>query len=562
MAWFSPYNTPLDWANTKLDNLEALKQRSQFIFGNTDLMKAYVKATINAEKSSEMFDETLSYLYRESDEDKCAAFAKLYMEEILKYDHVVANISKDEPINFSNPKAMNLHVIRICNIPTVIRDFFRYYNSYKNTEVFIKNIVAIVAAYVIDTNNDAPDYNYVIEVCDNLMTKYDCLIMVKNTDEYIKSSPLATWIVDKFSLISFDDYIYKIIGKLVASNEVYATIKFVSEFCDIDESITKELYYDVSLIKKHQNDDDFDPMVAANDIAFAFDRLDGDFDKDNAKKAASLMLSKLQCGNKTLESYIDDSIDNIIISDIENDDSSVKELILSLESYLTKLSDAYDIALEASDDDDDEPEEDNSNDTSYDDDDEVDTRLPGSAKLAKGSNKKPSKISQLYDKYKANSKAADSKVSAMVNKIGKKLLGIDDESIERRITGGIPSVLELLKTLLGGYFIFACWPIAGLILVIVRIAISKNVTAIERKRIVSTLQGELDMVEEKIRDAESDGNRSAKYKLMRTKHSLENAIEKISESEGHAMTLQGKIETQLALSRARRDVNVKREGRI
>ena len=44
------------------------------------------------------------------------------------------------------------------------------------------------------------------------------------------------------------------------------------------------------------------------------------------------------------------------------------------------------------------------------------------------------------------------------------------------------------------------------------------------------LESELDLINEKIKDADYDRNREAKYALMRNKHNIENAITRIKKN--------------------------------
>lgn len=57
--------------------------------------------------------------------------------------------------------------------------------------------------------------------------------------------------------------------------------------------------------------------------------------------------------------------------------------------------------------------------------------------------------------------------------------------------------------------------------------ISKRAKEFERKKLLSELKRELEIVDEKIKDADGSGDREKKYQLMRVKHKLETDIDRI-----------------------------------
>ena len=61
----------------------------------------------------------------------------------------------------------------------------------------------------------------------------------------------------------------------------------------------------------------------------------------------------------------------------------------------------------------------------------------------------------------------------------------------------------------------------------VAIAIDKKIDEKYRRQILNDLELELKMVREKIDDAKSDGNKEAKYELMRIENKLEKDIDRI-----------------------------------
>ena len=140
-----------------------------------------------------------------------------------------------------------------------------------------------------------------------------------------------------------------------------------------------------------------------------------------------------------------------------------------------------------------------------------------------------SKVSLAYSQYKKNAQAADLKITnALKECVRTVTVGSNSKEMRREIIEGKTySVVKLLKTFLGGYLIFATTKIGFILLLIVRACRKGKLRRSEKKKIVMELEEELVLVEEKIHDAAQDGNREAKYSLMRTKANLENAIKRI-----------------------------------
>lgn len=133
----------------------------------------------------------------------------------------------------------------------------------------------------------------------------------------------------------------------------------------------------------------------------------------------------------------------------------------------------------------------------------------------------------IYKAYR-NYKKAEDKVDSQITQMtqwGKKLL-IGDVKKEI-IEGKEFSAIGLLKKALTTAALFSFGPLQGLIGLVVSYALKKKTTVSERSKILLELEAEIEMVTEKIEDARGDGNREAKYKLMRTKTELQNATYKI-----------------------------------
>lgn len=103
-----------------------------------------------------------------------------------------------------------------------------------------------------------------------------------------------------------------------------------------------------------------------------------------------------------------------------------------------------------------------------------------------------------------------------------------DERRERIIKGGF--MRKLKKIIRDGILYAALWqvkPVIGAIVFLGRTAIDKNADNNTRRDILTELEGELRITEEKISDAQSKGDNKAKYNLMRIKNQLEREIERI-----------------------------------
>lgn len=133
-------------------------------------------------------------------------------------------------------------------------------------------------------------------------------------------------------------------------------------------------------------------------------------------------------------------------------------------------------------------------------------------------------IYHAYKNYKNAEEKVDSQITKMVKAVGR--LAIGDTRTEI-IEGKKFSAIGLLKKALATAAIFSFGPLKGLITLVVRYALKKKTTMAERHKIILEMQVELDMINEKIEDAKGDGNRKAKYALMRTKAELEAALAKI-----------------------------------
>jgi len=134
------------------------------------------------------------------------------------------------------------------------------------------------------------------------------------------------------------------------------------------------------------------------------------------------------------------------------------------------------------------------------------------------------KIYKAYRNYKASEEKVDSQITKAAVGIKNVLTGdVRAEVIE----GKKFSAIGLLKRLLGTVALFSFSKIGAVVTIVVGYALKKDTRISERRRIIMELETEITMIDEKIKDARGDGNREAKYAMMRTKAELENALKKI-----------------------------------
>lgn len=160
------------------------------------------------------------------------------------------------------------------------------------------------------------------------------------------------------------------------------------------------------------------------------------------------------------------------------------------------------------------------------------------------------KIYSAYHKYKNSEQKIDETLNRGIATLKKAVVG-DQQAII--IEGKKFSAVGFLKKALATLAIFNYNKIAAILFIVVTHALRKKTKRSEKKKILEELEAELAMVNEKIEDARGDGNREAKYDLMRTRNALQNAIKRIKYGMG-AEERQGlkdaeRIKSSLAQSR-------------
>ncbi len=103
----------------------------------------------------------------------------------------------------------------------------------------------------------------------------------------------------------------------------------------------------------------------------------------------------------------------------------------------------------------------------------------------------------------------------------------DDKKTELILQGKKFTFIGLLKRVIAGVALFNVGIMTGIVGVIIMWAKNRKATKNAKRKMQLMLEQEIAMVDEKIQDATSDGNRKAKYSLMRSKQQLENALNRI-----------------------------------
>lgn len=161
-------------------------------------------------------------------------------------------------------------------------------------------------------------------------------------------------------------------------------------------------------------------------------------------------------------------------------------------------------------------------------DGDSDSGIKTAARKARSNlNKAKNKVSNAYIKYKNKEEWVDGKMSKMLTKANKLLHGDPDGYRRELLEGKNYSPIRMLKLALGGFAIFNVSAIAGILTVIVYMVNRGKFKSDEKNKLLEELRQEIPILEQKIQDAEADGNRDAKYALMRNKANIEMAIKRI-----------------------------------
>lgn len=142
-------------------------------------------------------------------------------------------------------------------------------------------------------------------------------------------------------------------------------------------------------------------------------------------------------------------------------------------------------------------------------------------------------ITNASRKMKAKVIKADRSISGKIDKLASDVKETVKKSLlpnarEDIIKDSLPSLSKLIKIALATGLAYAINPAIAAIGAVTALYIKKRVTKNERRKILAELREEYELVEEKIKDAESKGDNKNKYQLMRLRNKLKTSIEKIS----------------------------------
>lgn len=151
-------------------------------------------------------------------------------------------------------------------------------------------------------------------------------------------------------------------------------------------------------------------------------------------------------------------------------------------------------------------------------------KASGTVNAAKNMKAAERKIFNAYHKYKSNEQKVDQTLAKGINALKKAVVG-DQQKI--LIEGKPFSPIGFLKKVILTVGIFNYSKIAGILAIIVSKVMKGKAKKSEKRQLLMELEEELMMVNEKIEDARGDGNRQAKYDLMRTRNALQNAIRRL-----------------------------------
>lgn len=193
-------------------------------------------------------------------------------------------------------------------------------------------------------------------------------------------------------------------------------------------------------------------------------------------------------------------------------------------SRMSKKDQEYDDDHDFAEDTDEEEEEEPQKDLGYDIEAKQSTKgyKKNSTRVAKANRY----IYKSYHKFKRNEQKVDSQIDKMVD-AAKNAFTTGDRT-DAIISGRRWTPTGLMKQALKTAAIFSFNKIAGIAYVVGNFAINKKRTEKQRREIIAEIDTEIKMLDEKIDDARGDGNREAKYALMRTRAELERTRQKIA----------------------------------
>lgn len=145
-------------------------------------------------------------------------------------------------------------------------------------------------------------------------------------------------------------------------------------------------------------------------------------------------------------------------------------------------------------------------------------------KVSTGLFRARNRVTNGYIAYKNAEDSVDKQLSGMVQMVKR---GFTGDTRQQLIEGKEYSLIHILKKALATAAIFSFSKIGALIYLITGKYLSKKTKLSEKRKLLLELQEELSIIDEKIEDAKSEGNKEAKYALMRTKAQLQTAFKRL-----------------------------------
>lgn len=135
-------------------------------------------------------------------------------------------------------------------------------------------------------------------------------------------------------------------------------------------------------------------------------------------------------------------------------------------------------------------------------------------------------VRAAYKTFTDNAEKFDTQITKIIKSLGNMISG-DEVARTEIIEGKNFTFFGLVKKVLSGVTLFSWSKVGAVLIIVTRWFHKKGVKKESKRKMIMMLEEELAIVNEKIDDARGDGNRKAKYALMRTKAELENALKRL-----------------------------------
>ena len=178
----------------------------------------------------------------------------------------------------------------------------------------------------------------------------------------------------------------------------------------------------------------------------------------------------------------------------------------------------------------------------------VQKTIGGLKKGAAGAKSVGLSVGHAFNVFNRNRKQIEGQMDKGMLALKDLLFGTNPNKARTAIVEGKKfSFTGLVKKLLGLVCLFSFGKVKAILFLIVRAVMKGKVKKAERRKLIMEIEEELQIIEEKISDASADGDRKAKYQLMRTRSELQNALERIkygysAEAESDAVNAMNKSE--------------------